>query len=108
MIQGFPSITITVVSGHTDKDEKKWRDTNWSGCYHMVEFVNDRPAFKVCFCYSQETLATKGLLLLNFSETKRLKVAKKYISGMTTSLVGQERSGVCHQVQISKPEMTDA
>ena len=111
MIQGFPSITITVVSGHTDKDEKKWRDTNWSGCYHMVEFVNDRPAFKVCFCYSQETLATKGLLLLNFSETKRLKVAKKYISGMTTSLVGQQRrqrSGVCHQVQISKPEITNA
>ena len=71
----------------------------------MVEFVNDRPAFKVCFCYSQETLATKGLLLLNFSETKRLKVAKKYISGMTTS---QQRSGVCHQVQISKPEITNA
>ena len=53
----------------------------------MVEIVNDRPAFKEGFCYSQETLATKGLLLMNFSETKRLKVAKKYISGMTTSLV---------------------
>ena len=74
----------------------------------MVEIVNDRPAFKVCICYSQEKLATKGQLLLNFSETKRLKVAKKYISGMTTSLVGQERSGVCHQVQISKPEMINA
>ena len=71
----------------------------------MVEIVNDRPAFKVGFCYSQETLATKGLLLMNFSETKRLKVAKKYISGMTTFL---ERSGVCHQVQISKPEITNA
>ena len=57
----------------------------------MVEIVNDLPAYKVSFCYSQEKLATKGLLLLNFSETKTLKMgwqmanglAKKYIFGIT-------------------------
>ena len=48
----------------------------------MVEIVNDRPAYKVSFCYSQETLTAKGLLLLNFSETKRMKMAIKYISGI--------------------------
>ena len=51
----------------------------------MVEIVNDRPAYKVSFCYSQETLATKHFLLLNFSETKRLKangLALKYITGI--------------------------
>ena len=59
----------------------------------MVEIVNDRPAYKVSFCYSQETLTTKSLLLLNFSETKRLKangLALKYISGITR----QKRIGV--------------
>ena len=79
-------MTITVVSGHTDEEHKKWRDKNWSGCYHMVEIVNRRPAYKVSFCYSHETFATKRLLHLNFSETKRLKangVAKKFISGIT-------------------------
>ena len=82
---------MAVVSGYPDKDDKVWRDKNLSGCYHMVEIVNDRPAYKVSFCYSQEKLATKGLLLLNFSETKTLKMgwqmanglAKKYIFGIT-------------------------
>ena len=41
------SITITIVSGHTDKQQKEWRDKNFSGCYRMVEIVNDRPAYKV-------------------------------------------------------------
>ena len=45
----------------------------------MFEIVNDRPAYKVSFCYCQERLATKGCLLLNFSETKKL-MAGKFIS----------------------------
>ena len=100
IIQGFPSITITVVSGHTDKDEKEWRDKNFSGCYHMVEFVNDRPAYEVSSFYWKGTLATKGLLLLNFSETKRMKMAIKYISG----IMRQKRVGFWHTNQTSKPE----
>ena len=47
----------------------------------MVEIVNDRPAYKVSFYYSQET---KSLELFNFSEKKGLKangLALKYISG---------------------------
>ena len=36
-----------MVSGHTDKKKKEWRDKNFSGCYHMVEIVNERPAYKV-------------------------------------------------------------
>ena len=71
-----------MVSGRTDKDEKEWKDKNLSGCYHMVEIVNDRPAYKVSFCSSQKTLATKGLLLFNSSEAKRLKVVLKYLFGI--------------------------
>ena len=72
----------------------------------MVEIVNDQPAYKVRFL-SQETLATKGLLFLNFSATKKLKangVAKKYISG----IMGNYGSGICQQVHPSKQEVTNA
>ena len=31
--------------------EKEYRDKNLSGSYHLVEFYNDRPAYKVSFCY---------------------------------------------------------
>ena len=76
------SLSIDVVSGYTDTNIKEYREKNWSGIYHMVEIVNDRPAYKVSFCYSQETLATKDLLLLNFSEPKKVKMVLKYISGI--------------------------
>ena len=72
------SISINVVSG---KKSKEWRDKNLSGYYHMVEIVNDRPVYKVSIKYLQGTLATKSLLLMNFSETKKLMMAMKYISG---------------------------
>ena len=100
-------MTITVISGDTNKEYKEWIDTNFSGCYHMVEIVNDRPAYKVSFCSWQETLARKGLLLLNFSEMKRLGangLALKYISGIKI----QKRIGVWQMSQISKLEITIA
>ena len=43
------SISIDVVSGYTDKKTKDYRRNNWSGIYHMVEIVNDRPAYKVSY-----------------------------------------------------------
>ena len=76
-------LTVTVVSAHTDKKEKEWRENDLSGFYHMVEIVNDRPVYKVSFLLQKSlTLATKGLLLLNFSETKKLKAVKRYIFGI--------------------------
>ena len=45
------SISIDVVSGNTDKKKKEYRDNNCNGIYHMVEIVNDRPVYKVSFCY---------------------------------------------------------
>jgi len=43
------SIYIDVVSGRTDKKRKEYREKNWSGIYHMVEIVTDRPVYKVSF-----------------------------------------------------------
>ena len=83
------SISIDVVSGYTDTNIKEYREKNWSGIYHMVEIVNDRPAYKVSFCYLQETLAIKSMLLLNFSEPKKMKMVLKYISG----IMGHTRIG---------------
>ena len=41
------SISINVVSGYTDEKIKEYQDKNLSGYYHVVEIVNDRPAYKV-------------------------------------------------------------
>ena len=75
------SIHVNIVSGHTDKKQKESREKNFSGFYHLVEFVNDRPVYKVSISYLQEKLATKDLVPLNFSGTKRLNMVMKYISG---------------------------
>ena len=52
------SIHVNIVSDHTYKDYKEYRDKNYSGYYHIVEFVNDRPVYKVSIFYLQEKLAT--------------------------------------------------
>ena len=98
-LETFLAVTITMVSGHTDKKQKEWREKNFSGCYHMVEIVNDRPAYKVTFIDF-----TIDLLVLNqtfdFSETKRLNMAMRCISGIT----GQN-FGIYHMLRISKKEI---
>jgi len=38
---------VTVISGHTKKRKKEWREKSWSGIYHMVDFVNDRAVYRV-------------------------------------------------------------
>ena len=43
------TITITVVSGHTDKETKEWKDRNLTGCYQMVQIRSGRPVYKVSF-----------------------------------------------------------
>ena len=38
-------VTIKVISAH--KKRKQYRDKNYSGRYHMVEIVDERPVYKV-------------------------------------------------------------
>ena len=42
------SITVNVISARTD-EYKAWRDKNLSGRYHLLEFYNERPVYKVSF-----------------------------------------------------------
>ena len=39
-------ITLKVISGRNSS----WIPENLSGRYHVVDIVNDRPAYKVSFC----------------------------------------------------------
>ena len=43
---GF-NVDIKVVSSHSNKKVKKWRDKNLSGSYHVAAINNNRPLFKV-------------------------------------------------------------
>ena len=43
------SIMVNVVSDHTREDVKKFRNKNYSGRYHKIKIVNNRPAYKVSF-----------------------------------------------------------
>ena len=43
---------MNVVSGQTDSGKKAWGERNWSGSYHLYEFYNERPVYKVSFILS--------------------------------------------------------
>jgi len=57
------SISFNVVSGHTDKKWKEYRDKNFSGYYLLVEIVNDRPVYKVSIFIYKKNLQHKVCFL---------------------------------------------
>ena len=54
-------LTIKVISAH--KKRKQYRDKNYSGRYHMVEIVDERPVYKVSLIIAKSGITLEVFLI---------------------------------------------
>ena len=59
-------MTIVITSGVTNK----WKETDLSGCYHIAETANNRPALKVRSCLGFEIFIKKNYIIIFPSERR--------------------------------------
>ena len=95
LFQAF-EITIDVVSGRN----AKWKANNLSGRYHIIDIVNERPAYKVGFNIVKNTLIY-CFPILYLRETRRLIQAKIYTFGS----MKKRSHGISQVIHLTKLKM---